>query len=234
MRLELEYRQGNKYGITLDNKKQIVSEDELKQLITNIPASERNCKISNNIIGMKSGYGNMPIKRLISSVNNSKIIKVFTNDSYKNYFDKENTILNINFYFMKNLLTILKNLNELDRYYIKRIDKAEVISVYGKLFIRSDDGTTTLDNLSTGCKTCILDNHFKKKLINLGFCGANALETLFGVINSRGSQNSFLLHHSGFEPSEKYNIRINNQQLGSLFDLWMTIAEEGANRSDEI
>ena len=235
MNLILEYREKDSFSIIFDNEKYNVSEDELKQLIRNIKAPERNCKVYKNTVSMKSGYGSLIIKdRIMQKNDKSSVIRVFTNDSYKNYFDTDNIVINTDEYFLKNLSVILKNFNEVDRYYLRKIDKAGTISAGGRLFVKSEYGTTTINNISTGCKTCILDNHFKNKLFNLTLCGGNAIETLFEVINSKGSRNSFLLHHSGFEPLQKYSVKINNQQTGSLFDLWLTIAEEGASRSDEV
>lgn len=235
MKLMLEYRKKDSFSIIFDNEKHNVSEDELKQLIRNTEAPERNCKISRGTVSMKSGYGNLIIKdRIMQKNDKSSVIRVFTNSSYKNYFDKNNIIINTDAYFLKNLAVILKDFNEVDRYYLRKIDKAGTISAGGRLFVQSEDGITTMNNISTGCKTCILDNHFKNRLFNLSLCGENVIETLFEMISSRGSQNSFLLHHSGFEPLQKYSVKINNQQTGSLFDLWLTIAEEGASRSDEV
>ena len=235
MSLVLEYKQGDNYCVYHNNQRQMVTVDTLIQLINSIP--ERNCKVVNGNVCMKAGYGKLPIKRLVNTGYTSKgknrFIKnkenpiiIYTNDSYKQNFNENDIILNINYYFKKNISKIIKELDALDRHYIKVIDKAKVIEVKGRLFVQSDDGVTTLDNISIGCKTCILANHYSDKLINLTLCGENAIKALFDVLSKKGSSNSFLLLHSEFLPLYKYNIRINNKVNGSLFDLYMTLAEE--------
>lgn len=223
MNLILEYKQGDTYFVSLNNQKQLITSDNLKQLIRAIPSEERNCKIAQGNICMKPGYGKLRTKRLVSN----HTITIYTDVSYLTKFNKNDILMNINYHFRDMLPKILDNFNSLDKHYINVIDKARVIKVEDRWVIRTGDGVTTLDNISTGCKACILDNHCKNKLINLTPCGENAITALLDVLSKKGGSNLFLLQHSYFKPLAKYNININGAEVGDLCDLCLAIAERG-------
>lgn len=149
------------------------------------------------------------------------MITIFTNKSYKKYFNSSNIIMDVNSHFQRRLSTIIKSLNDADRYIINYIDNAEIVYVGNNVFISTPDGVTTLKNLSTGSKACILSNHLQGKLINATLCGNNALQILFEL----GSKNAILLEHNQFTPRcTDVVFNINNQKQGSLLDVWDTIA----------
>jgi hypothetical protein len=77
-------------------------------------------------------------------------------------------------FFMFN--TINEPLTEQDVKYIKLIDNANVLSE-GR--ISTPMGTTTLHNLSTGCKTLLNIFHNPNILFNVVECGGNVLDILF-------------------------------------------------------
>lgn len=154
------------------------------------------------------------------------MINVFTNDLYKTCFSKANIIMDVDLWFTKKLSIILKEFNEEDKNFIRNIDHSEINYVNGRLFIVSDDGVTTINHISTGCKACILSNHIENKLINITLCGENAIRALFTHATNKGSRNSFLLTHNRFSPVKGlYKFNINNVKQGDLYDLWLTIAE---------
>ena len=157
------------------------------------------------------------------------MITVFIDSSYKNHYKSSNTIINIEVNFNRYMKSILTNLDEIDYHFMRNIDSLRnVHKINGKLVLESPYGLMGLNNLSTGCKTCLLAHHLKGKLISLNQCGENAIFELFSVMEQYGTTNSFLLEHSEFTPRTDCNIvfKINGVNKGNLFDLWNTIARE--------
>lgn len=150
------------------------------------------------------------------------MINVYTNTSCRKKFKNVDIIINVNARFQKEITNILKNFNDLDSQFIREIDSGTVHIVENNLVIITPDGVIGLNDLSTGCKTCILANHLHKKMINLTLSGENAIISLFGHLPN--NDNSFLLTHTDFKPLEQGNFKINDNKTGSLFDVWDTIA----------
>lgn len=224
MRLILKYKQGKNYCISWDNQEQTVDENTIKRLIANTLPSERNCKIVKGNVGMKAGYDELSTKG--TPIAKTHRFAVYTNPQYAVGFKQSDIVININACFRTNLAQILCEFNALDKYYVKLIDNAEVFKVQDRLFIRSEDGVTTIDNISTGSKACILDNHLKHKVFNLTLCGENAIIALFNKVSEKGSANAFLLQHVELMPEKKYSIAINGKDEGNLCDLYFAILEE--------
>lgn len=70
-----------------------------------------------------------------------------------------------------------------DQKMIRLIDHAEYI---GDGYILTPFGKTEIQRLSTGCKTVLLINHSEElgnPIINIGECGKNVLDIIFGMNN---------------------------------------------------
>lgn len=101
---------------------------------------------------------------------------------------------------------------------IKIIDKAEVIDK-PKGLIRTPFGETTVDNLSTGCKTVLNYLHLTQhpeeyrhiKAIDATCCGWNALEELFKQIQNTGYDIAVILKHE----NKLYNCSIRDYMVNN-------------------
>ena len=191
MRLRLEYRQGDKYGIILDNKKLTVSEDELKQLITTIPAPERNCKLSNNVISMKSGYGNLPIKRLIPKETFKRLVR-----NYVEIVDSVESCINAVRDYPERNFKKYSSCSDFNA--ILKLEKIKVLDVDEGIII-TKFGATTDENLSSGMKRLlVLAWYIKNKkavTIDLSSCGAMHLKMAFEMIAKSGLNIKVVLRH---------------------------------------
>lgn len=73
-----------------------------------------------------------------------------------------------------------KELNEVQRYFIKEIDNAEIVDDIYCDTIKTEEGLTSIYNLSSGCKVLITADYLIRnnvqKLLILNDCGDNALK----------------------------------------------------------
>lgn len=113
-------------------------------------------------------------------------------------------------------------INKKDKEYITQIDKAEYID-NGR--IKTVFGDTTVEHLSTGCKTLILLNHYKNKVISINECGENALDYIYKL--PEGSiYMDFAIYPHEYNPQKKV-ILIKN---GKKYNLTLS---EVFNRIDD-
>lgn len=192
MILRLEYKQGDKYGITLNSQRKMVTADELAQLIKNIPAPERNCQIKGDTIGMKAGYGSLPVKRLISKKDLSK-------NNVRDYVEIIEPV--------ENYINAVREYPERDfkkyslcAYFdsILRLEKIKVINL-DRGIVKTKFGETTDDNLSSGIKSLLVLSWYIQKrkaiTIDLSSCGSKHLGAAFEMIVKSGLAIKVILRH---------------------------------------
>lgn len=76
-------------------------------------------------------------------------------------------------------------INEIDKGYMKAIDKADYL---GKKEFISPFGRSNITDLSTGCKALILLKHSEELgdlIVNISECGGNALDRVFQMDNKK-------------------------------------------------
>lgn len=122
----------------------------------------------------------------------------------------------------------IKDLDDTDKYYLKKIDSAEVIS---PIAIKTKYGITSLDSISTGCKTLIILNHLIKENnqidLSIDECGCNVINEVFKL--SEQSNNTAVRFYiknasSLIDPEiNKYTYIANGKEIGnSLFSFMGT------------
>ena len=109
---------------------------------------------------------------------------------------KSITIIDNNTYFTENILPSM--IDSLGKEIMMKIDKAILIDESGA--IKTPFGITSIDNLSSSCKTVLnyLYADKKYKFININQCGCNALEILFETMERVPDiQRILILQHDG-------------------------------------
>lgn len=105
---------------------------------------------------------------------------------------------------------------------MKAIDKAELLDkAIGT--IKTPRGITSIDHLSTGCKTIIVYNYMlkhidtKKIFLDLSYCGVNALEYIFSIAENQ-DKIKFILRHKDrvYECKDREYIIDGNRQITNL------------------
>ncbi len=119
---------------------------------------------------------------------------------YTHYADLElkDILIDNDAYFNENILSC--DFGELELKVIQKIDEASIIDKEQGT-IRTPRGITSIDKLSTGCKTIlnylsiIKKSVHEFKVINVTQCGWNALEEIFEIEEVKNSGIRFLLLH---------------------------------------
>lgn len=119
---------------------------------------------------------------------------------YTNYINLElkDILIDNEAYFNENILS--RDFGEFELQAMQKIDGASILDKEQGT-IRTSRGITSIDKLSTGCKTIL--NYLaiiKKpvcefKAINVTQCGWNALEVIFEIEENKNSGMGFLLLH---------------------------------------
>lgn len=186
--LILEYKQGDSYCIILNNQRQMISEFDLKQLIRKTPASERNCKISNNNICMKAGYGKLPIKRLVSDIkvrsyNHEK--RVMYGDKVKDYveilFDEPSDAQDKYIKYPEELFDFY-SLSEFKPYlFLLEYERVKIIDMETEE-IETRFGRTNASKLSSGMKSMLMAlkyaNEIPGYIVDVSCCSKEYLKIL--------------------------------------------------------
>ena len=131
----------------------------------------------------------------------------------KIYTSKNNTsdsaINQVDIYFDRHIC--LRDLDTVELNLMQDTDNATVVD-FNTDMIRTPYGVASKDVLSSGCKTLILANYFKRKNISIVLCanecGQNIFPTLFQIVNV--SCVSLLLDHSFIPADLHYNFCVNN------------------------
>lgn len=126
------------------------------------------------------------------------MIKLFTS---LDYFDKRNVIVDNDSFFINNIFT--KCLSEKGLEIIKEIDKAEVLDKKTGA-IKTPYGITSLNHLSTGCKTalnvlylCEHPSDFPRILaVDATECGSNAIDVLLECLDQYDRDLSIIIEHN--------------------------------------
>ena len=119
---------------------------------------------------------------------------------YTHYADLElkDILIDNDAYFNENILS--SDFGELELEVMQKIDEASIIDKEQGT-IRTPRGITSIDKLSTGCKTIlnylsiIKKAVYEFKVINITQCGWNALEEIFEIEEVKNSGIGFLLLH---------------------------------------
>ena len=82
---------------------------------------------------------------------------------------------------------------------MRRIDHAELLDRETNT-VKTPRGVTSIDNLSTGCKTAIvyiylLRNKGHQNIIDVSGCGLNALDFIFDLAEKHAAEIGFVLRH---------------------------------------
>ena len=104
-----------------------------------------------------------------------------------------------------------------DRHFMQAINSATLHTESDTLHAMTPFGTCTLDNLSTGCKACILANHLKGAVISLASCGGNAIVELIATLSNSDCV-FYLEHHYFFYGDARIKhkrLMINGKQVGT-------------------
>ena len=115
-------------------------------------------------------------------------------------------------------------ITDADKVYMREIDHAEY---EGNGYIVTCFGRTEIQNLSTGCKTLILINHYmdnKNVIINIGECGKNVLDKIYAM-KTANIYIDFYYVPNVFEGNKEINVvtssKERNMQLIDVFcKLW--------------
>lgn len=149
----------------------------------------------------------------------NKPIIVYT--SKARIHNKKELIQNPPCLFDETFWSIFPQLNEVDRNFLLELDKAEVIHHNGQWGICTPFGITDPTHLSNGCKTALLANHTKDKIISLKFCGMNAIVAI--LKNAQAAQNEYLAGHANFNFDQgeypEIRVKVNNMDMCSLREL---------------
>lgn len=131
-------------------------------------------------------------------------------------FDKNELILDNDAFFYENVTS--ENFGDLEEQVIKQIDNAVMIDK--KIgTVRTSRGVTSIENLSTGCKTVlnyiyIAKNESKIVAIDGSHCGYNALEVLFSVIEKiEYPINIIIMHKDTLFKCSSREYNINNERV---------------------
>ena len=122
------------------------------------------------------------------------MINIFTD---LDRFNRKEVILDNDAYFYENVTS--ENFGDLEEQIIKQIDNGVIIDK--KLgTVKTLRGITSIDNLSTGCKTVlnyvyISKNKNEIKAIDASYCGYNALEVLFLTIEKVNYPINIIIRH---------------------------------------
>mgnify|MGYP001034593836 CR=1 FL=1 len=119
---------------------------------------------------------------------------------YTHYADLElkDILIDNDAYFNENILSC--DFGELELEVMQKIDEASILDKEQGT-IRTPRGITSIDKLSTGCKTIlnylsiIKKAVYEFKVINITQCGWNALEEIFEIEEVKNSGIRFLLLH---------------------------------------
>lgn len=108
----------------------------------------------------------------------------------------------------------LRDLNDIELGFMKKYDGA-VVESYDADSICTPFGTVSKDNISTGTKTLILANYYKRAenqeevLLCCDECGQNIFDDLFAIVDN--SNISLLLHHSLIPSKLCYDFIVNDK-----------------------
>lgn len=146
------------------------------------------------------------------------MVKIYTSQA-----KQLKTINNNDNYFFENIAP--KDLDDVSRSVMKKIDQAELIdSQIGK--IQTPRGIGSIEDLSTGCKTVLnylyAKNHDSSiEAINISYCGYNALDVLFDIVEEDKSNYIFvLLHRDEIYKCKEHDFEIDGKRnISSLLDL---------------
>lgn len=127
----------------------------------------------------------------------------------KNCPDSKKIIININAYFSYYKNEIEASLDETDTAVMWEIDEAKPIHGEKYIGVETPYGICGLENLSTGCKTVILANHLKGRVISLNLCGMNALMSLFTHVPADNNEYYLTNKYFDFNDKRHENVKIN-------------------------
>ena len=141
------------------------------------------------------------------------MINIFTD---LDRFNRKEVILDNDAYFYENVTS--ENFGDLEEWIIKQIDNGLIIDK--KLgTVKTSRGITSIENLSTGCKTVlnyvyISKNKNKEVAIDASYCGYNALEVLFSVIEEVKYPIDIIIRHKDnlFQCSDR-EYKINDEKV---------------------
>jgi len=155
-----------------------------------------------------------------------KMVKIYTS---MDYFDMSNIIIDNESFFKNNISS--KRLSKQSFNVMEKIDNAVLIDI-GLGTIKTPYGITSIQHLSTGCKTVlnyiyIIDNMADIEMLNdikaisANECGWNALEELFKVAESKETNIGIILEHENgvCMCSDREYCVDDTRYIHSLFDL---------------
>lgn len=121
--------------------------------------------------------------------------------------------------------TLKESITKEDEEVMKKIDNAEIIEVSREnkdskdLLIKTPYGVTTIENLSTGCKTVLNFLHLKDNniILDITECGWNALEELFKYYEDKKSSIILILRHKNYTYNcSKRQYIVNGKEVNRL------------------
>lgn len=180
--LELKYKQGDNYCILIKGQKRAVTKQELINLIRNIPSSQRNCKISNNSISMKAGYGRLPIKRLVSQDSNKSKAQDNNKDYVEVYLGDDSTIDSDKYIKLATVRFRGIPFKSFQPYFdILELEEIKVIDI-NQGTVQNRFGTTHKDNLSSGMQSMLVALKYANEengyTVDVSCCSGNYLQEL--------------------------------------------------------
>lgn len=196
------------FSVGSKGKTQILPTEKAIELIAKYEPQNRNCKVSNGVISLKSGKGPLRIfiRNTIGPVplSSEKVISLITDMTVfqkrsrgKTLKSRGEMVINNDRWFIQRV-KYDRSFLERQRDILYNIDKAQIID-YKLLTMITPYGTTTVDKLSTGCKTVLnivyLLEHIGRShaIVNINECGDNALKEVFKV--AAGTNISLFISH---------------------------------------
>lgn len=207
--------------ITSDNlsKQLILNHMDSLKLINQYESRNRNCKVSGNVIGLKAGQGRLPVRIIKAKQKTNQkddSIKLITKTELIKALNPRTVIYSNDKAFRK----LKYNTGFINRYsnIIYDVDRAIIID--DKLLkIQTPYGITSVDDLSTGCKTLLnicyifeaYEENDTRAVVNVNECGNNILEKIFDIVE--GTSIYLYISHDTTAVDDRHKFILNGSKL---------------------
>jgi len=204
------------------NKQLVLNYADSLKLISKYEPKDRNCKVSMGVIGLKAGQGHLPVLGSAgkqTTNNKSNVVQLITDWKYANSMGISTKVISNDdtFNSVKYDVGFLQRHSDI----MQAIDKATIVNEV-TLEIRTPYGITSVDSLSTGCKTLLniayLQERIKgqKAIVNIDECGNNTLDKIFNAV--KGTNIYLFISHDTAAVNTKYKFYINGNKLKDEFE----------------
>ena len=200
----------NNETIALDYKSSV-------NLIQATAAKDRNCRIINGVISLKTGI--LP-SRYYSTVR-KQAVYMYTKQEYISKFEADRRCILSNEAFFSRTekdIALLKSCE----YYIHAIDEAKILD-YNTMKMETPFGITDVSEMSTGLKTLLNILYLMRKykneqyLVDVDECGDNALKYIYPLV--RGSNISLYISHLMAYLPDDFVYVVNDVELKDPMDI---------------